>query len=300
MRAILSLVIITALAGVGCAAAGPGDGSDGSIAVVASSYPMAHAAERVGGASVTVTDLTPPGTEPHDLELTPDDLETIATADVVVFAGGGFQPAVQDAIAAEASGIVVDALDGVELLVAGEGEDDPAADPHVWLDPSLYADLVDRVAAALGDADPRAAGRYTDAASAFRAELEALDADFREGLAGCRSRLLVTNHAAFGYLAAAYGLEQRAISGLSPESEPDPARIAELAAEVEARGVTTIFTEDLVSPEVAETLAAEAGIATDVLSPLEGLTRAQEAGDQDYVSVMRENLETLRDGLDCT
>lgn len=271
---------------------------------MASFYPLAHAAEQVGEGRVSVTNLTPSGAEPHDIELTPDDVEAIATADVVIYVGGGFQPAVQDAVGSEAPGVAVDALDGVDLQAlevddGGEGLEE-AADPHVWLDPMIYADLIDRVSSALGEVDPEGAGAYEDAAAAYREELEALDAQFREGLAECRSRLLITNHAAFGYLASAYGLEQRAISGLSPESEPDPARIAELAAQVEDQSVTTIFTEDLVSPEVAETLAAEAGVATAVLSPLEGLTAEQEAAGDDYVTVMRRNLRTLRDGLDCT
>ena len=111
---------------------------------------------------------------------------------------------------------------------------------------------------------------------------------------------MITNHAAFAYLAAAYDLEQRAISGISPESEPDPDRIAELASQASADGVTTIFTEDLVSPEVAQTLAAEAGVDTTVLSPVEGLTDEQQVAGEDYLSVMRLNLEALRDGLVCT
>ena len=301
LRAILSLVLTLGLSAAGCAEAS-GDSANGSITVVVSAYPLAHAAERVGGNAVSVTNLTPPGTEPHDLELTPDDIEAIATADVVVFIGGGFQPAVQEAVDADATGVTLDALDGVDPPSAADdrdGDRDEVADPHVWLDPMLYAELVDRVASVLRSADPGSAGRYLDAAEAFRTQLEALDGDFRAGLADCDSRVLITNHAAFGYLAAAYDLEQRAISGFSPESEPDPAHIAELAAEAEAQGVTTIFTEDLVSPEVAETLAAEAGISTARLSPLEGLTDAQEANGEDYLSVMRTDLETLRDGLGC-
>jgi zinc transport system substrate-binding protein len=297
MRVILSLVLALLLVAPACAGdAGPVDASDETVEVVASFYPLAFAAERVGGDAVTVTNLTPPGVEPHDLELTPDDLEAIATADVVVFLGGGFQPSVEEAVEAEASGITLDALAGIELL----SEAGNVVDPHVWLDPLLLASLSDRVADALGEADRSGADRFADRAAALRADLESLDDEFSRGLASCRSRVLITNHAAFGYLAAAYDLEQRAISGLSPEAEPDAARIAELAAEVRADGVTTVFTEDLVSAEVAETLASEAGIDTAVLSPLEGLTDEQSAAGEDYLSVMRHNLQVLRDGLVCT
>jgi zinc transport system substrate-binding protein len=279
---------------------------------VASFYPLAFAAERVGGDEVEVVNLTPPGAEPHDIELTPDDIEAIASADVVVYLGGGFQPAVEEAVEAEATGIAVDALDGVELLPpapedehAGEGDahadEELAADPHIWLDPSAFAGVVDRVAGALEEAVPAGSSAIRDRAAELDAELAEIDEEFAEGLAECRTRVMITNHAAFGYLAAAYDLQQEAIAGISgPESEPDPERLAELADEAVADGVSTVFTEELVSPEVAETLAAEAGLETAVLSPLEGLTEEQIAAGDDYFSVMRRNLETLRDGLDCT
>jgi zinc transport system substrate-binding protein len=304
VRAILSLVLplTFSLGALSCAgAAEMGDASDDGIEVVASFYPLAFAAARVGGDRVTVTNLTPPGVEPHDLELTPDDLQAIAEADLVVYLGGGFQPAVEDAVESEATGVVIDALDGIEPRDASAGDDEAAIDPHVWLDPALYSGIVDRVAAGLGEAGGGADGdRFTANAEDLGAELSLLDEEFREELERCGTRVMITSHAAFGYLAAAYDLEQRAISGLAPESEPDPDRIAELAAEASAEGVTTIFTEDLVPPDVAETLAAEAGIRTAVLSPLEGLTDEQQAAGDDYLSVMRRNLETLRDGLDCT
>jgi zinc transport system substrate-binding protein len=297
MRAILSLTLVLMAALPACGGdAASTDRNGESVAVVASFYPLAFVAERVGGDRVTVTNLTPPGVEPHDLELTPDDLEAIAAADVVIDVGGGFQPSVEEAVAAEASGITIDALAGAPALPGQDG----GGDPHMWLDPARVATLADRVGEALTEADPAGATVFGDRAAALRADLEALDREFRDGLASCRSRVLITNHAAFGYLAAAYDLDQRAISGLSPEAEPDPGRIAELAAEAERDGVTTVFTEELVSAEVAETLATEAGLTTAVLSPLEGLSEERAAAGEDYLSVMRANLEVMRDGLGCT
>jgi zinc transport system substrate-binding protein len=295
MRAILSLTLVSLAVLPACLRdAGSAGRADEPLGVVASAYPLAFVAERVGGDRVTVTNLTPPGVEPHDLELTPDDLEAIATADVVLAVGGGFQPSVEEAVQAEAQGITIDAVAGVP---APPGQD---GDPHVWLDPALVASFADRVAGAFAEADPAGAAGFAERADALQAELESLDREFRDGLAECRSRVLITNHAAFGYLAAAYDLEQRAISGLSPEAEPDPGRIAELAAEAERDGVTTVFTEELVSAEVAETLAAEAGLDVAVLSPLEGIIEERAAAGEDYLSVMRDNLEVMRDGLGCT
>jgi zinc transport system substrate-binding protein len=279
-----------------------GDGD--RLVVVASFYPLAEAAQRVGGDLVTVENLTPPGVEPHDLELAPDDLEAIVTADVVLYIGGGFQPAIQESVA-DAEGIVLDVLDAAGPLRSPSPGEEPGgeavtADPHVWLDPMRYAGIVDAVAETLSRARPSQGPMFRSGAEEFRAELAALGREFADGLASCRSRTIVVNHAAFGYLAEAYDLEQLSISGISPEAEVDPARLAELKSLVEREGVMTIFTEELASPEVAETLAKEAGVETSVLNPLEGLTPEQLDAGEDYLSVMRENLDALRSGLGCT
>ena len=309
-RSVPARVIAVGLAflvAVSLAACGGGLAEDepGDLVVVASFYPLAEAARRVGGPDVTVHNLTPPGVEPHDLELAPDDLELLLTADVVLYVGAGFQPAVEDAIA-DVEGRSVDALEGIQTLEPAEHDDDEhegeaeaTADPHVWLDPIRYAEIVDRSADVLSDVSPQGADAFRENADGFAAELLSLDEDFRGGLASCDGSPLVVNHAAFGYLADAYGLEQHPISGISPEAEVDPARLAELHELVEREGVTTIFTEELASPDVAETLAAEAGVRTAVLNPLEGLTQEQVDAGEDYLSVMRQNLAALEDGLGC-
>jgi zinc transport system substrate-binding protein len=294
------LLLGLALGTTGCAA-DRGSGSDDSVQVAASFYPLAEAAEVVGGSHVFVTDLTPPGVEPHDLELSPDDLERLVTADVVVYLGGGFQPAVQDGVE-QASGTAVDALEAVGPLLPppSDGAGELTADPHVWLDPKRYSKIVGAVAEALAAVDPNDASAFRGNAEAYRARLDELSGEYATGLETCDSRTIVTNHAAFGYLADAYGLKQIAIAGLAPEAEVDPARLAELRTLVRDEGITTIFTESLAPPEVAETLAREAGVTTAVLNPLEGLTDDQLAAGEDYLSVMRDNLETLRGALGCT
>jgi zinc transport system substrate-binding protein len=274
---------------------------DGTTSVVASFYPLEEAASQVGGDLVTVENLTPPGVEPHDLELAPDDIETIATADVVLYLGGGFQPAVEDAIAEAADAVIVDALEAVDTVPAppSEAEEGLTVDPHVWLDPARFEQVVRAVAGALSDADPANEATFRSSAETYAAELALLDDEFRTGLSDCERTTIVTSHEAFGYLADAYGLTEVAISGLSPEAEPDAKRLAELRDLVEEEGVTTIFAEELVSPDVAETLADEAGVTVDVLDPLESLTDKQVEAGEDYVSVMRGNLDRLRAALDC-
>jgi zinc transport system substrate-binding protein len=274
----------------------------GKTSVVASFYPLAEAAQQVGGDLISVQNLTPPGVEPHDLELAPDDIEAIAIADVIVYLGGGFQPAVEDAISQAEEAVTVDALDAVDTNEAppSEAEEGLTVDPHVWLDPGRYEEVVRSVADALSEADPANESTYDADADAYVAKIAALDDDFRAGLADCERRTIVTSHEAFAYLAESYGLTEVGITGLSPEAEPSARRLAELKDLVEQEGITTIFAEELVSPKVAETLADEAGITVEVLDPLESLTDDQVAAGEDYVSVMRENLVILRGALDCS
>jgi zinc transport system substrate-binding protein len=297
---ISAIVVALVLSGLGAACSSASSDPPGT-SVVASFYPLAEAAEQVGGADVRVTNLTAPGVEPHDLELTPDQMEAITTADVVLYLGGGFQPAVEDAIN-DAEGTVVDVSEGLRDLPVPPTETSPGltADPHVWLDPVAYRQVVERVESALAEVDPSTASTFATNADALTARLSSLDRDFRSGLASCDRSTIVTSHAAFGYLAQRYGLRQEPIAGLSPEAEPDPQRLADLKALVEQTGATTIFTEDLVSPKVAETLASETGISTAVLNPLESITSEQLAAGQDYVSIMEQNLETLRRALGCS
>ncbi len=264
-------------------ALGAGCGSDegtagGRVSVAAAFYPLAYAAEEIGGDQVAVRNLTPPGAEPHDVELSARDVERIRAADVVLYLGSGFQPSFERAVDG-ADGKKLDLLEGLDLI---------SGDPHVWLDPLRYAEQARRI----GDALERPA-------QAFVARLATLDAEFKRGLARCDRKEIITSHAAFGYLADRYGLEQIALTGVTPEAEPTARDLERIVREVEESGATTVFFETLVSPRLAETVAREAGAKTAVLNPLEGLTEEELDEGKNYFSVMRENLATLRKALGC-
>jgi zinc transport system substrate-binding protein len=288
---------LVALAVAASACSAPGGGSDASssadgLSVAASFYPLQYVAERVGGDTVDVTNLTKPGAEPHDLELAPQDVAALAEADLALYLRG-FQPAVDDAVAG-ASTASLDVADAANLSLTSS---DGAVDPHFWLDPMRLADVGDAVADRLSDLDPDRAETYAQNADSLRSDLSDLDQRLADGLASCRSRLLVTSHTAFGYLADAYGLEQVGLTGLTPETEPTPSDLADLTDFVRDNDVQTIFYETLVSPDVAETVARATGARTAVLDPIEGLTDAS-SGD-DYLSIMDDDLQALRQGLDC-
>jgi zinc transport system substrate-binding protein len=292
---LLALCAVPVLLAAGCGTdeAAAGDGPQ----VVAGFYPLAWTAERVGGDLVDVTSLTPPGAEAHDLELAPQDVGAIADADLLVHLQG-FQPAVDDAAGSEAADSAWDAGTAADLVPVEDGSGDGGKDPHFWLDPARLADVGDALAGKLAEIDPEHAGTYEQNAADLRADLEALDGEISDALADCAVDTLVTAHEAFGYLAERYGFTVAGISGISPSQEPDPAAIAEIADLVDQRGVTTVYTETLVDPAVAETVADEAGVRTAVLDPLEGLADSS-AGD-DYLDVMRANADTLRDGQSCS
>src|SRR5687767_14161439 len=262
---LLAVTVLAAGATTGCLGSGDSaraQGGDGPQ-VVTSFYPLQCVTERIAGDAVTVHNLTKPGAEPHDLELTPSDVAELVDADLVVYLSG-FQPAVDTAVAEQAS---------TSYHVAGAADLD-AKDPHFWLDPVRLADVADTLADRLAQLSPDDAASFRSNASALRADLMELDADYASGLASCASTDLVTSHAAFGYLAEKYGLTQRGITGLRPEDEPSPGALAEIADFVTAHDVRTVYSETLVSPAVAKTLARETGVRTAVLDPIEGLDDA--------------------------
>jgi zinc transport system substrate-binding protein len=299
MRILLACVLLTTSLS-GCAALGLGDDSeDGGVEIAASFYPLAYVAERVSGRDVEL--LTTPGAEPHDFELTIKETALVADADLVVYERG-FQPAVDAAVDETAEGAVLDAADVVDLKEAGGHEDDhegheheEGTDPHFWLDPLRMADLGDEVAQQLSDIDPDHAQEYLANADDLRADMERLDREYADGLAACERHTVVVSHDAFGYLEQ-YGLHFDAIAGLSPESEPTPAHLAELQDIARDEGVTTVFTETLGSRKLADTLADDLGLETATLDPIEGVDA--ESTD-DYLSLMRTNLANLQAANGC-
>ena len=328
----------TALALSACSsAASSGDSSskDGSLTVMASFYPLKYLAEKVGGEHVSVTSLTPDGAEPHDLELSPKMVDSLSSADAVIYLAG-FQSAVDEAIEQQAPKTVIDVSSAAELVEAGsdanhpaeeeeaadetqsgeteahdhdheghdhEGHDhaghdhhhDMSADPHFWLDPIRMAKAATLVGDKLAEADSAHADTYKANAKALAEELTTLGDTLVTKTSKCQVKTFVTAHTAFGYLADRTGLTQVGISGLDPESSPSPARLAEIGQIAKEQGVTTIFTESLIDPKVAQTLADDLGITTAVLDPIESQTDAS----KDYAAVMQANIDALTKANNC-
>lgn len=289
----------------GCAGPLSSD-AGGRPKVVASIYPLAYLAEQIAGDHAQVVTLTSPGVEPHDLELNVHQTAEVVDADLMVYETG-LQPAVDEAVAQNGVARVVEVSATVPLRPLGPGHDDEsdaehaehteeAVDPHFWLDPELMSRVADRVERQLVEIDPEHAADYAARLQAFRHEMTRLDRDYRTGLADCRLHTVVVSHDAFGYLRK-YGLHFESIAGLSPDSEPSAAQLSRLGDLIRKEGISMVFTETLASPALADTLAHDLGIEAAVLDPIEGLGDA--TATEDYVSLMRSNLEKLRSANRC-
>lgn len=311
--AALSLGVLSA-----CGGADSGGSADGKLAVTASFYPLEFLVEQIGGDHVDVTTLTGPGVEPHDLDITPRQTGQMSEADVLLYLRG-LQPAVDKAVDQAGVKNTVDAADLTTLephgSSSGDGHDhaedeghdhaeeegdghdhgDSGLDPHVWLDPVKYAEMADGVGETLQKADPDHAADYRKNTEALTGKLKKLDEDYSSGLKNTDTRTFITTHAAFGYLAERYGLDQESIAGVDPESEPSPARMKELQKIAAEEKVTTVFFEALASDRTAKVLAEDTGLRTGVLDPLEGITE-KSRGD-DYLEVMEANLAALKKAL---
>ncbi|MFJ8540413.1 zinc ABC transporter substrate-binding protein [Streptomyces sp. NPDC093586] len=321
-RRSISGIAVTAATALGlatlsaCSSDSAAAGSTDKFDVVASFYPMAFLAEQIGGDHVNVTSLTQPGQEPHDLEVSTKQRAQLEESDAALYLKG-LQPAVDEAVTQSGIRTKIDAASLTSLEEHGEevgghaAEHDHAAeedghghdhggeaggkDPHIWLDPVKYAEVAEGVGKAFEKADPDHAADYKKNTEALVKRLGDLNTKFETGLKDTKTKVFITTHAAFGYLAERYGLTEEAISGLDPESEPSAARIKDLANMAKADGVSTVFYETLVSDKTAKTVAKDANLETDVLDPIEGITE-KSRGD-DYFQVMEANLKALQTAL---
>ncbi len=271
------------------------------IQVSASFYPLYFFATEIGGSKAEVMNITPAGAEPHDYEPAAGDIAQIENSKLLILAGTGLEAwgnNIQKNI--DPSKTLV-ATVGQEFMTQQVVEDGVSGtDPHVWLSPPLAEKIVDKITESFVKVDPGNTAYYQANGIKLKADLATLDTEYRQGLANCKSKDIVTSHAAFGYLATAYGLHQVPISGLSPDAEPSPKQLADVADFVRKNHVKYIFFESLVSPKLSQTIATETGTQTMVLDPIEGITEEDLTKGDNYITVMQSNLHNLETVLECT
>lgn len=301
LLAILSVVTAAAIAGCGsqetASSVQTEKGAEAKPLVYTTVYPLEYVAKRIGGDHVDVVNIIPPGVEPHDFEPTAKDMVAMSKADIFAYNGSGLELWVDKAAASfdKNKTTVVNTSEGLDLLKATADEHDHGQfDPHVWLDPTLLKAEADKIKAALVQKDKAHEADYVKNYQALATDLDQLDKEFKDMVAQAPKKEFMTTHAAFGYMAHRYGLEQLAISGLDPSEEPSPAKVKELVDHVKEHKISYVMFETLVSPKLAEVIAKESGAKTAVLNPLEGLTEDDVKAGRDYLSIMRQNIETLR------
>ncbi len=271
------------------------------LQVTASYYPLFDFAKQVGGDLVQATNVTPPGAEPHDFEPSAKALAEAQKSRVFIYNGGSLEPWTEK-FRQDYKGTVIKASQGIPLQT-GQPEEGQASgnvhDPHFWLDPILAEQIISNVKDGLSQADPAHAAIYARNAATYIRQLQQLDRDYRAGLSQCAQRTVIVSHQSMSYLAARYNLSVEAIAGLSPDSEPNPERLAGISRIVADENIHYIFFESLVSPRLADTIAKETGARTLVFDPIEGLSNEAQKAGKNYLSVQRDNLKNLRLALTC-
>jgi zinc transport system substrate-binding protein len=269
----------------------------GKLNVTASFYPLYYFATQIAGDKMEVINITPAGAEPHDYELTAQDIARIESSDILILNGGNLEAwgdKIKDELAGQHTIIVIA---GKDLIDKQGGK--TIQDPHIWLSPHLAKQEVQKIVQGFIQADPTNASFYQSNAQSLENKLDALDREYKEGLRSCISHDIITSHAAFGYLAAQYHLNQIAIAGVSPDEEPSTKQLAEIANLVKAKGIKVIFFESLISPKLSETIADETGAKTLVLDPIEGISNNDLNAGKNYFTQMDANLHNLRIALQC-
>jgi len=283
----------------------PDPDESGGLVVYASFYTMKDFASKIGGEKIRLNSMMPMGADAHSWEPTPSQISSLESADVFIFNGAGMEhwaPKVLDTIRNQS--LVVVATTAEIDLQEGTCENHDIGifhthdtDPHVWLDPMKAKQQMQVIRDVFVQADPQNSDYFNENFERYAAELDRLDAEFREALSGLQNRTIIVSHEAFGYLCDAYGLTQVGIAGLEPNTEPSPARMAQIIELVNQYNISVIFFDGLASSRVVDAIARETGTRTAVLSSLEGLTDEQVAAGDDYFSVMRLNLQALKEAL---
>ena len=279
------------------------------LTIVTTFYPIYDFTKEIVGDEGNVKLLITAGTEPHDFEPSAKERAEISDADVFVYNSSDmefFVDSLKDSVDSKQT-LMIEAAKGIDRLESQEADEHEESeeghdhaheyDPHVWLDPVLAIKEVRTIAGELGEKYPDKKEIFTKNADAYIKKLEALDQKYSEELKNATNRTFVTQHAAFAYLANQYNLEQVAISGVSPDQEPTPSRLAELKEFVKKNNIKVIYFEENASSKVAETLSNETGVKLEVLNPLESLTNEQIKAGENYISVMEKNLEALKESI---
>ena len=281
--------------------------NDGKIQVVISFRPITLLVEPVAGDHATVTQILPAGAEPHEYEPTPNDALAIQNAKILFYDGPFMEPWADRLATATNPDIVrasfFDAIPSsvfTQLKTDDPSFPDPEQDPHIWLSPRLAEYYVQDIAEKLATADPKNASAYRANAAAYEMRLKKLDTEYKTGLSNCSTRTFLTSHAFLNYQAAAYNLTALSITGLSPDAEPSVQQMTAILGTAKAHNVKGVIAETDEVEALSQSVATELGLPLYPYTTMEVLppgTLSDE--DNDYVAIMENNLQQMRQTLQC-
>lgn len=295
-----------------CGTSNTEEGTTDSLDVVTTFYPMYNFTENIVGTNGNVTALLGAGQDTHSYEPTPKDMAAIAEADVFVYSSEYMEtwvPAVLETLS-DSDVTVINASEGIAFYEDndadhGHDRDDEeehhedeghnhAVDPHVWLDPVYAKQMVETISTAIQSVDSENKTTYQENTAAYVEQLEALDVEFQTAFQSADNRVFVVQHAAFGYLARRYNLTEVSISALTSNQEVSPAKLAEIGNFIKENDVEVIYYQDSRNNDLATTLAKETDTELGVLSAVEGITKSDQEAGIDYLTIMHDNLEALK------
>jgi len=272
----------------------------GKIQVATSFYPIYFFAQQIGGDKANVLNITPAGASPHNYQPTPQEITVIENSNLVILNGLGLEPWSDSAqnITEKKNIIVIFASGNLSESQVIESEKDKV-DPHIWLSPITAKQMADKILEGFLQADSKNSDYYKANANKLKLELDKLDADYKNGLASCQDKSIVTSHGAFAYLAKDYSLNQILIAGLSSSTEPSSQQLTNIAEFVKKENVKYLFVENSDNLGIANNMAAKAGVKILVLNPIENLTQGQLKAGKNYFTEMDSNLANLKTALSC-
>lgn len=263
--------------------------------VVVSTFSLYEAASVVGGKTLDIVSIIPFGSDVHMFSPTPSQVAQISKATFFIYNGAGFETwakSLESTLPQTVS--TVDMSRHVVLLKEKE-----AYDPHYWLDIDNMIIMTQTLEKEFSKHFSKNAKLYHTNAARYIDNLKKLKVDYAKGLKECKNRTLISNHDAFGYLAHANTLENVSIIGLSSDEQPSAKIIAEVIARVKEHGIKTIFFEEMINDNVAQTIANETGAQAQSLQPLENISENELKSHQTYESIMRINLAKLTQAMEC-
>lgn len=263
--------------------------TDGPLRVVTSSYITQVLAREIGGDLITLSMLVPPGTEPHHFEPTPGSIIAVNEADLFIYVSSVAEPWVTD---------ILKGLAGTRTVEAAPVE--PEDDPHVWMTPYGALSMAKRIASALGKADPTHKSTYQNNLRNFEKSMSQLHEDLEAGLAACQNRDVIhVGHLAFAPLTDAYNLHLSALTSGFHQGEHSVYKLTGLVRLIRNHRIPVVFTEEMVSGDLARTIARETHVKILPLYTIEEVSKDDFTQGITYEQYMRRNLKNLQEGLKC-